>query len=201
MKQSGVTLYLMSSVTMNFRWILAFISLCLGLTQPYAGEPLRTGIDVPEPTIIKKVEVKYPFPALEEAVVILSVMIDEQGVVTDVEAGQYNSAFLEAAKSSMWKWRFSPTLVDGKAVPVSATTTILFSLGRALHTFDFRFNKALQERQGRVSFFLPIYLMTTRLRSSVCFTDNFRSSRIASQICLAEPFRARETVRSSLTCV
>jgi hypothetical protein len=41
------------------------------------------------------------------------------------------------------------------------------------------------------------YLITTRLRSSVCSADNFRSSRIASPICLAEPFLARETARSS----
>jgi TonB family protein len=126
----------MSKAPMNLRLILTFIALCLSLTQSYAGEPLRAGIDVPEPIIIKKIEVKYPFPAPEGAVVILSVVINEQGVVTDVEAGQYDSAFLEAAKSSVWKWRFSPTLVDGKAVTVSATITILFSLGRALHTFD-----------------------------------------------------------------
>lgn len=121
---------------MNLRWVSAFIALFLVLSPIYAEEPLRAGIDVPEPTIIKKVEVNYPVPAPERAMVVLSVMIDEQGAVKDITVGQYDSAFVEAAKSSVWKWRFSPTLVNGKAVPVIATVVILFSTGRMLPTVD-----------------------------------------------------------------
>jgi hypothetical protein len=126
----------MGSVTMNFRWIVALIAFSLFLCQAYSGEPLRAGIDVPEPTIIRKVEVPNPLPSYETALVGLSIIIDEQGAVTGVKVGQYDSALVEAAKSSVWKWRFSPTLVNGKAVPITATVVILFSTGQLLPTVD-----------------------------------------------------------------
>jgi hypothetical protein len=123
-------------MTMNLRRIFSFIVLPFLLTRLYAGEPLRSEIDVPEPTIVKKVEIQYPYPSPEGAQVVLNIMIDQQGSVVGVAAGPYDSAFVEAAQSSVWKWRFSPTIVKGKAVSIAATVVILFSTHRMLPTID-----------------------------------------------------------------
>jgi hypothetical protein len=121
---------------MDLRLILAFIVLPFLPTRLYAGEPLRAGVDVPEPTIVKKVEIQYPYPAGDGAQVVLNIMIDQQGSVVGVPVGPYDSALVEAAQSSVWKWRFSPTIVMGNEVSISATIVILFSTYRMLPTID-----------------------------------------------------------------
>jgi hypothetical protein len=120
----------------QFKWIPIILAFAFVPVQSPAQEPLRAGVDVPEPAVVKRVEIEYPFPAPEQAMVVLGVMINEQGAVADITVGQYNSAIVEAAKSSVWKWRFAPTVVNGKAVPITATVAILFSMGRTLPTVD-----------------------------------------------------------------
>ena len=104
-------------------------------------KPLRAGIDVPQPKIVKSVPVSYPqWGSKTEARMVLNIIIDEQGAVTDISDASnnpiYYEAYYDAAKSSVKQWRFSPTFVDGKAVPVSTTIAIIFISGRAPMPLD-----------------------------------------------------------------
>jgi hypothetical protein len=96
-----------------------------------AQDPLRAGIDVPEPKLIKKVEIPYPNSAMisdKTGAVILNLLIDEQGAIAKItERHQDDIAFLAPVLSAVKQWRFSKTYLNGKAVPVIATAVAIFS--------------------------------------------------------------------------
>lgn len=116
-----------------FRWISIVLVLLSELAQSPAQEPLRAGIDVPEPKLTKKVEIGYPdlihhwFAG--NGPVVADILIDEQGLVTDIEERSYDASVLETFKAAVRQWRFAQTIVDGRAVPVTATLVAVFSLG------------------------------------------------------------------------
>jgi hypothetical protein len=121
---------------LKFKLISIVLAFVFALAQSQAQEPLRAGIDVPEPNIIKIVEIEYPESVMGSAVaLIIRILIDEQGTVTDA-IGQSNSSLMDAAKSTLKKWRFSPTFVNGKTVPVAAKIVILFSDGDLPYAID-----------------------------------------------------------------
>lgn len=117
---------------------ISLVVLCM-LGQLLAKEPLRVGTDVPEPKLIKKVDIAYPDEARTGIIggpVVLDILIDEQGAVAEAKERNFTPALLDAAKSAVKKWVFSPTFVDGKAVAVAATVVVDFSLGRTPYTVD-----------------------------------------------------------------
>jgi hypothetical protein len=129
---------------MKFRWISIALVFAIFLIQSHAGEPFRVGIDVPEPKLVSKVEVPYPDFAkigVLDGPVVVYILIDERGIVAEVNARFFNSAFLEPAISAVKQWRFSPTFVDGKAVPVTATVVVVFSNSSTPYTIDLGINK------------------------------------------------------------
>jgi hypothetical protein len=117
--------------------ILAFI---FALTQLPAQTPLRAGIDVPEPKLIQKVDIDYPDLIkhwfIGNAPVVLDILINEQGLVTKMEERSFDASVLETVKAAVKQWRFAPTIVKGKAVPVTATIVTVFSLGYNPYPID-----------------------------------------------------------------
>jgi hypothetical protein len=118
---------------MIFKRISILLTVAFALGQSPAGEPVRAGIDVPEPKLIRKVGIDCPnawsissvFPVSGPAV--LNILIDEQGVVADVTTQAYQwPEFLQPAISAVKQWHFLPTYLNGRAVPVAATAVILF---------------------------------------------------------------------------
>ena len=79
--------------SLKLRCLSSFLAFACMLAQLPAQDPLRAGIDVPEPMLIKKVDIPYPDPAIisdKTGAVILNMLIDEQGAIariTDTASG------------------------------------------------------------------------------------------------------------------
>jgi len=104
--------------------------------------------------LIHKVDPIYPEPAIKEHVgirVILSANVNQAGLVTDAEVkksqtvppdkdskgnwvGGVHSGVIksinDAAIKAVKQWKYSPTLLNGKAIPVMATVVITFTFNK-----------------------------------------------------------------------
>jgi TonB family protein len=102
--------------------------------QPYtvAGVvPRRIGGEVKEPKKIRDVKPVYPAIAQSahvQGVVILEVVIDPSGLVHDAKILRSLPLLDQAALDAVRQWEFTPTVVDGMAVPVIMTVTVNFTL-------------------------------------------------------------------------
>jgi TonB family protein len=82
--------------------------------------------------LIRRVEPVYPELAKRSRVsgkVILEISVNEEGVVTDAQAIDGHPLLNDAAVDAVRQWKYSPTLMNGKPVPVKATVTVVFRLG------------------------------------------------------------------------
>lgn len=60
-------------------------------------------------------------------VVILEIRVDETGAVTDARVLRSIPMLDEAALATVRQWRYAPTIVDGRAVPVKMTAAVNFA--------------------------------------------------------------------------
>jgi TonB family protein len=98
-------------------------------------EPLRVGGNVQESKLIKRVEPIYPELAKRarlEQMVMLEVNVNEEGFVADIRVIRGHPLLDQAAIDAVKQWVYSPTLLNGAAVPVVATVTVAFSLSPRL---------------------------------------------------------------------
>lgn len=75
----------------------------------------------------------YPADALAAGVdgaVVAEILVNEAGIVTDARVLKSIPPLDEAALKAVREWRYDPTMVDGKAVPVKMTVTVNFSRSR-----------------------------------------------------------------------
>jgi TonB family protein len=75
----------------------------------------------------------YPTEAMAasiDGVVTAEIIVNEQGIVADARVVNSNPVLDEAALKAVREWRYDPTMVDGKAVPVKMMVTVNFSLRR-----------------------------------------------------------------------
>jgi protein TonB len=94
-------------------------------------EPLRPGGDIRPPTKIKHVAPIYPPIAQSnrvQGVVILEAVINEAGEVSQLRVLRSAPLLDEAAMNAVRQWRFTPTLLNGQAVPIVMTVTVSFQL-------------------------------------------------------------------------
>jgi protein TonB len=104
---------------------------------PPPPEPLkvdgavRVGGNIKPPTKLKDVRPLYP-PEAEAAhvqgVVIVEARIEPDGHVSDVRVLRSIRELDQAAIDAVKQWEFSPTLLNGVAVPVIMTMTVNFVL-------------------------------------------------------------------------
>jgi protein TonB len=97
--------------------------------SPTERRPIRIGGDMRPPTKIHHVNPVYPAEARIAAVagvVILEATIDPEGAVVDVQIVRSVSGLDEAAIAAVREWRYTPTLLNGEAVPVIMTVTVNF---------------------------------------------------------------------------
>lgn len=105
------------------------------LTGPPAAKPtpgpVRPGGDIKPPARIAFTPPTYPALAKTsriEGTVYLEATIDEQGIVRDVRVLKSIPFLDEAARAAVSQWRYTPTKLNGVAVPVILTVTVTFSL-------------------------------------------------------------------------
>jgi protein TonB len=82
-----------------------------------------------ESRLIHKVNPIYPESAKQAGVggkVILTVTVNEEGSVSDIQHVSGHPLLNDAAIEAVKQWKYSPTLLNGKAVPVIATVTVFF---------------------------------------------------------------------------
>jgi TonB family protein len=96
-----------------------------------AAGAIRVGGNIRTPVKIKDVRPVYP-PEAQAArvtgVVILEARIGEDGSVDDARVLRSIPLLDQAAVDAVMQWRFRPTLLNGKPVPVIMTVTVNFTL-------------------------------------------------------------------------
>jgi len=97
---------------------------------PY-GVPLRIGGDIKEPKKLVDVKPIYPEIAMAsrvQGIVILEIMLDEQGSVASAKVLRSQPLLDQAAIDAVRQWKFTPTFLNGAPVSVIMTVTVNFSL-------------------------------------------------------------------------
>jgi protein TonB len=98
---------------------------------PDPQTPRRAGGDIRIPARIYYVEPVYPTIAREtrtEGMVILEATIDESGVVRNVRVLRSHALLDQAAIDAVSKWKYTPTKLNGVAIPILLTVTVNFAL-------------------------------------------------------------------------
>ncbi len=96
-----------------------------------ADVPRRPGGDIKIPARTYYVEPVYPTIARAaglEAMIILEATIDESGVVRNVKVLRSHAMFDQAAVDAVSKWKYTPTRLNGVAIPIVLTVTVNFAL-------------------------------------------------------------------------
>lgn len=98
---------------------------------PVPKKPVRQGGDIRPPAKTRHVAPLYPPIAIAskvEGVVILEVVIGENGRVQDVRVLRSRPLLDQAAVDAVRQWQFTPTLLNGEPVPIVMTVTVSFQL-------------------------------------------------------------------------
>ena len=113
-----------------------------GAIRPMSGYPshvtavpptdiLKVGGAIQTPKKLVNVPPRYPDDALQAKVqgaVVLDVVLDADGVPTDVQVSQGVPMLDAAAIEAVRQWRYEPTLLNGAPVPIAMTVTVHFTL-------------------------------------------------------------------------
>jgi TonB family protein len=97
---------------------------------PYPTAPVRVGGNIKVPTKIKDVRPIYPPDAQAagiQGVVIIEAVIDPAGTVGSARVLRSIPMLDQAAVDAVRQWEFTPTLLNGVAVPVIMTVTVNFT--------------------------------------------------------------------------
>jgi TonB family protein len=97
---------------------------------PYPTAPVRVGGNIKVPTKIKDVRPIYPPDAQAagiQGVVIIEAVIDPAGTVGSARVLRSIPMLDQAAVDAVKQWEFTPTLLNGVAVPVIMTVTVNFT--------------------------------------------------------------------------
>jgi TonB family protein len=93
--------------------------------------PVRVGGEIAEPRKTRHVNPVYPKAAIQsrvQGVVLLECTISPAGKVVEVRTVKGAPLLTEAAIEAVRHWEYTPTLLNGVAVPVIMTVTVRFKL-------------------------------------------------------------------------
>jgi protein TonB len=94
--------------------------------------PVRVGGNLKPPTKLRNVPPVYPPIAQQtgvQGVVILEITLDTTGMVRDATILRSIPLLDQAAIDAVKQWQFTPSYMNGQAVPVVMTVTVNFTLG------------------------------------------------------------------------
>lgn len=100
-------------------------------SYPAPSAPVRVGSNIKTPTKVKDVRPMYPPDALAakiQGVVIIETTINPDGRVSDAKILRSIPMLDDAALAAVREWEFTPTYLNGAAVPVIMTVTVNFTL-------------------------------------------------------------------------
>ena len=95
--------------------------------------PVRVGGNIKPPTKTRDVKPVYPEEALAsrvQGVVIIEATIDTLGNVSTARVLRGQPLLDQAALDAVKEWQFTPTMLNGVAVPVIMTVTVNFTMDR-----------------------------------------------------------------------
>jgi protein TonB len=98
---------------------------------PRKPDPVRVGGDIQSSKLIFRVDPVYPDLAQRvhvSGVVVLAAIIDEEGNVSNLRILSGHPLLTGAAVEAVSRWKYSPTILNGEPVPVSAIVTVVFRL-------------------------------------------------------------------------
>ena len=98
-------------------------------TRGRRASTLRAGDEIKEPKKLKNVSPSYPEDAIRaglEGVVIIDCVVDVKGKVDSAKVLRGVPPLTDAALKAVRQWRYTPTLLNGAAVPVIMTVTVNF---------------------------------------------------------------------------
>jgi protein TonB len=111
--------------------IVALVALASAASSALAARRLHAPDQVKAPTITVKVNPVYPQAARDakiEGIVILEVVIGEDGSIVSTTVVRSIPELDQAAIEAVVQWKYQPTLFNGAPVEVQMFVTINFSL-------------------------------------------------------------------------
>jgi periplasmic protein TonB len=99
--------------------------------RPIRRAPIRVGGNVQEAKILIRILPVYPEIARTariSGIVVLQAIIDEDGRVESIEVLEGHPILAQAAVEAVKQWQYSPTMLNGEPLPVTAVVTVIFSL-------------------------------------------------------------------------
>jgi TonB family protein len=96
-----------------------------------SGTPVRVGGNITPPKRTKQVNPEYPEIAKSakvQGVVIMEIVVDEQGRVAEARVLRSIPLLDQAALDAVRQWEFTPTMLNGSPVPIVMTVTVQFML-------------------------------------------------------------------------
>jgi TonB family protein len=115
---------------------IVLVGTCLSFAAPAGGQqdstvPLRVGGTIRPPTKVRDLSPVYP-PEAQQAgvsgVVILEAIIGEDGKVRSARVLRSIPQLDQAAINAVQQWEYTPTILNGVAVPIVMTVTVNFAL-------------------------------------------------------------------------
>jgi TonB family protein len=101
-------------------------------TQADVPHPMRIRIggSVLQPALIHVVQPVYPAGATATGTVVLHTVVDTDGTVMRLEGVSGDPVLTTAAMDAVKQWRYRPTKLNGQAVQVDSTISVVFNLDR-----------------------------------------------------------------------
>jgi len=124
-------------ITMELGQVKETVTVITGAPSASANrqvrQPIRVGGNVRPPKLIQKADPVYPPEARDaevEGIVVVSALIDGDGMVKDPIVLHGHRLLHDAALTCVRQWRYTPAILNGEAWPMRLSITLIFKLDR-----------------------------------------------------------------------